>query len=141
MGLFGEAVKVSVYANAEAVIICSAGVVAVMLAIVDQPMLKKLARMLVKILFPLFTFSNFRVYSPERVREWAVVFLCSALTLALQKKPGQGVVDASALLQANPLPRLQQEVFFWEYLIRLLEVCEPEAVRGDTVAVLEVLLV
>lgn len=81
--LFVESVLVALYANTEALLVAGAGVFAVANKIVSGPDLKILARLLVKILFPLFTFSNFRIYSVEKIAAWYVASICSILFMAI----------------------------------------------------------
>lgn len=81
--LFVESVLVALYANTEALLVAGAGVFAVANKIVSGPDLKILARLLVKILFPLFTFSNFRIYSVDKIAAWYVASICSILFMAI----------------------------------------------------------
>ena len=79
---FVESVLVALYANTGALLVAGAGVF-VANKIVSGPDLKILARLLVKILFPLFTFSNFRIYSVDKIAAWYVASICSILFMAI----------------------------------------------------------
>ena len=71
---------------------------------VAQPSdLKSFSKLLVKIVFPCLTFSNFRVYSVELLAKWYVASVASLLTLAL----GASVGKLSAKLLRLPQPYSQ----------------------------------
>ena len=101
--LFTEALLVSVYANSEALLICLAGAVAMYCNVAQPSDLKSFSKLLVKIVFPCLTFSNFRVYSVELLAKWYVASVASLLTLAL----GASVGKLSAKLLRLPQPYSQ----------------------------------
>jgi predicted permease len=72
--LFLEALRVSVYANMEALLISLAGAVGMHLKVFEPSDLKKFGRLLVKLIFPIFTFSVSRAAlsrGPASVHEYA----------------------------------------------------------------------
>ena len=81
--LFLEALTVSCLANIEALLISAAGVVAMACKVIQPTDMKVFARLIVKILFPCLTFSNFRVFSAELISRWYVSSITSVLTIAL----------------------------------------------------------
>ena len=68
--IFLDAFTVSLYANSEALLIVLAGVYAVWHKVVAPPDLKSLSKLLIKVIFPCLSFSNFQIYSLELLLKW-----------------------------------------------------------------------
>ena len=81
--IFLDAFTVSLYANSEALLIVLAGVYAVWHKVVAPPDLKSLSKLLIKVIFPCLSFSNFQIYSLELLLKWYTAAIVSALTLVL----------------------------------------------------------
>ncbi|CAE7458028.1 PILS5 [Symbiodinium sp. CCMP2592] len=89
MTLFTEAILVSVYANSEALLICCAGAYAMHKQIVSPPDLKSFSKVLLEVFFPVFAFSNFRVYSVEMLGKWYMACVGSAIVMIIGALMGQ----------------------------------------------------
>ena len=102
--LFVDAVRVSFYANTEALLITAAGAFAVYRKVLAPDDLKVLGATAIKILFPCLAFSFFQDYSPEMLAKWYVAFVCSLLSLILGFALGQ--LGARVLCLPQPYDRM-----------------------------------
>lgn len=77
------------YANSEALLICCAGAYAMHKQIVSPPDLKSFSKVLLEVFFPVFAFSNFRVYSVEMLGKWYMACVVSAIVMIIGALMGQ----------------------------------------------------
>ena len=103
MSLFTEALTVAAHANLSVFLICAVGALAVYLKFLNGEALKRVAGLMIRLLYPMLTFSMFDAYSAERLARWSPALVVGACHLLLGFALGQLF---ARLLRLQPQERI-----------------------------------
>ena len=103
MSLFTEALTVAAHANLSVFFICAVGALAVYLKFLNGEALKRVAGLMIRLLYPMLTFSMFDAYSAERLARWSPALVVGACHLLLGFALGQLF---ARLLRLQPQERI-----------------------------------
>ena len=105
MSLFTEALTVAAHANLSVFLICAVGALGKSLPQGPQTVeaLKRVAGLMIRLLYPMLTFSMFDAYSAERLARWSPALVVGACHLLLDFALGQLF---ARLLRLQPQERI-----------------------------------